>query len=63
MAKPTNNVQIEERPHDLQHGIRRWREGKEVRGRDNRPCHYSITGGFIVLPDSVRNSRDSDRHS
>jgi hypothetical protein len=42
--------------------IRRWRQGEEVRGRDNRPGRYSITGEFIVLPQS-RERRDSDRRS
>jgi hypothetical protein len=40
-------------------GIRRSRQGEEVRGRDNRPGHYSVTGEFIMLPDSSR-EQDQD---
>lgn len=61
MAVPKNSTRIERASPDQ--GVRRWRQGDDVRGRDNRPGHYSVTGEFIVLPESRREARNSNRRS
>jgi hypothetical protein len=60
MAEQKNRPPTEKASPD--NGIRRWRQGEELSGRNNRPGHFSITGEFIVLPQS-RARRDSDRRS
>jgi hypothetical protein len=59
MSEPIKNARIVKAPEFTDKRIRRWREGEQVKGRDNRPGYYSVTGTFVVLPDSQRNSSES----
>ncbi len=62
MVEPTKqNVRITKSPDFLENGMRRWREPSERNERDNRPGHYSITGAFVELSDSLETTSDEPR--
>jgi hypothetical protein len=60
MAEPRKTVRIVKSPEFPQEAIRRWREGAEIKDRDNRPGHFSITGAFVALPESPPTTTSAD---